>query len=180
MNGDAADLARDEHVVNFQLLREYWPLAYRFAVMITRDEHEAKDIAQEALIKAWRKANTYDASRGTFDSWLWRIVINVARDAGRAAQRRRALWDRLREQHHSPAIDVEQLALNHMDDQALLEAIRRLDKRPRTVIALRFGAGLGYREIGEQMGVSEPAALMATRRALDALRKDLQSKETSE
>jgi DNA-directed RNA polymerase specialized sigma24 family protein len=51
---------------------------------------------------------------------------------------------------------------------------------PRTLIALRFGAGLPYREIGKQMGLSEAAALMATRRALARLRKEIEPKETLE
>jgi DNA-directed RNA polymerase specialized sigma24 family protein len=45
------------------------------------------------------------------------------------------------------------------------------------VIALRFGAHLTYREIGEHLGMTEAAALMATRRALSALRKEIESKE---
>jgi RNA polymerase sigma factor (sigma-70 family) len=73
--------------------------------------------------------------------------------------------------------DVEEAALRHIDDEGLLTAVRRLPKRPRTVIALRFGAQLTYREIGDQLGVTEAAALMATRRALGALRKKIESKE---
>ena len=177
MSARAAEVVAGETELDLNL-EDYWPRAYRFAVMITGNDAEAKDIAQEALIKAWRQAGSYDPHRGTFDAWLWRIVLNVARDAGRAARRRMALWDRLRDHQPSP-VDVESLALDHIDDQALLAAVRRLPKRPRTLIALRFGAHLAYREIGGQMGLSEAATLMATRRALAALRRDLTSLEAS-
>jgi RNA polymerase sigma factor (sigma-70 family) len=53
----------------------------------------------------------------------------------------------------------------------------RLPKRQRTLVALRFGAGLSYREIGHQLGLSEAAALMAVRRALTRLRHELQHRE---
>jgi RNA polymerase sigma factor (sigma-70 family) len=70
--------------------------------------------------------------------------------------------------------------LRRLDDARLLAAVRRLPKRPRTVIALRFGAQLSYREVGAQIGLSEAAALMATRRALARLRLLLQTEEDTD
>lgn len=158
-------------------LGDYWPRAYRFAAMITRNDAEAADIAQEALLRAWHQAGTYDQSRGSFESWLWRIVLNTARDAGRAARRRHALWDRLRTLHSRTLPDAEEIALQRIDDDILRAEICRLPRQPRTIIALRFGGHLSYREIGAQIGVSEAAALMATRRALATLRAQLKAKE---
>jgi RNA polymerase sigma-70 factor (ECF subfamily) len=160
------------------LVEAYWERAYRFAAMVTRSDQESSDIAQEALLKVLRQLDRFDPEQGTFESWLWRIVLNVARDAGRAAGRRQALLDRIRALPlEEPGGDAETAALRHIDDEGLLTAVRGLPKRPRTVIALRFGAQLTYREIGEHLGVTEAAALMATRRALSALRKKIESKE---
>jgi RNA polymerase sigma factor (sigma-70 family) len=61
------------------LLELYWERAYRFAAMITRNQHESADIAQEALLKVLRQLDRFDPDRGSFDSWLWRIVLNVAK-----------------------------------------------------------------------------------------------------
>jgi RNA polymerase sigma-70 factor (ECF subfamily) len=161
-----------------RLLDLSWERAYRFAAMITHNRQESADIAQEALVKVLRQFDRFDPSRGTFESWLWRIVLNVARDAGRAAGRRQALLERLQGFGWTdPRINAEVLALQHISDERLLGAVHRLAKVPRTLIALRFGARLSYREIGEQMGMTEAAALMATRRALALLRKDIESKE---
>lgn len=160
------------------LIERYWDRAYRFAVFITGDTEEASDVAQEALARALAKVSRYDPDRGSFESWLWRIVLNVARDSRRAASRRQRRWERVRRFHWEPALEVEDLALQRLDDRAVLAAVRRLPDRWRAVIALRFGAELTYREIGDQLGISEAAALMATRRALAALKRDL-SKEVS-
>jgi RNA polymerase sigma-70 factor (ECF subfamily) len=161
------------------LIDLYWDRAYRFAAMVTRNDLESADIAQEALLKALRHLNTFDPEQGTFESWLWQIVLNAARDAGRAAGRRQALLDRLKLHGRVTAEgDAEALALRRLDDDHLLSAVRRLPKQPRTVIALRFGAGLSYREMGRQLGVSEAAAVMATRRALATLRRYITSKES--
>ena len=78
-----------------RLVEAYWERAYRFAAMVTRSDQESADIAQDALLKVLRQLDRFDPEQGTFESWLWRIVLNVARDAGRAAGRRQALLDRL-------------------------------------------------------------------------------------
>ena len=141
------------------------------------------DHAQRSGERRYRPRGAYkgawlDPDQGSFESWLWRIVLNVARDAGRSAGRRQALLERIQNFGRDLSVgDAEELALQHLSDEQVLVAVRRLPKRPRTVIAMRFGAHLTYREIGEQLGVSEAAALMTTRRALGALRRDIELKE---
>jgi RNA polymerase sigma factor (sigma-70 family) len=161
------------------LMKRYWHRAYRFSALITRNDQESADIAQEALLKAYRKAELFDPARGPFESWLWQIVLNVARDAGRAASRRRSLIERLGREHASRGgADAELLAIRRLSDQELVAAVRRLPKRSRTLIALRFGAELSFAEIGFQLGLSEAAAVMATRRALNVLRNLIEQEVT--
>jgi RNA polymerase sigma-70 factor (ECF subfamily) len=157
-----------------EVVAGYWSRAFRFAAMVAPGSAESQDIAQEALLLAIRKLHRFDASKGSFDAWLWRIVINVARDAGRASVRRAGLFERLRgERAVAPTGDIEDLALQRIDDAQLLSAVRALNPRQRTLVALRFGAGLTYPEIAAQLRTTEAAALMATRRALDSLRKNM-------
>lgn len=156
-----------------ELCRTYAQRVYRFAAMVARGNAEAEDIAQEALLKAIRKLDAYDARRGSVESWLWSIVVSVARDAGRAAGRRLALWERLsRVPHESES--VESIVLERLSDTQLLEAVRKLPSRDRTLIALRFGAGLDYAATGAAVGISAAAATMAVRRALHTLRGQLE------
>jgi RNA polymerase sigma-70 factor (ECF subfamily) len=143
--------------------------------MVSRNDQDSADLAQEALIQVIRRFHQFDASRGSFDAWLWRIVVNVARDAGRASVRRTALWERLKNFRMADPIDsAETIALRQLTDKELIEALRTLKPRPRTLIALRFGAQLSYASIAAQLGISEAAALMATRRALQILRTNLE------
>jgi RNA polymerase sigma factor (sigma-70 family) len=109
------------------------------------------------------------------DAWLWRIVVNLSRDAGRVASRMALRLERLAAQGGPVSeVSAEALAIRRMDDRDLLAAVRRLPRRHRSVIALRFGAGLTFPEIGEALGVSRLAAVQVMRRALDRLRRDLQ------
>ncbi len=159
------------------LCARYAERVYRFAAMVARNDIEAEDIAQEALERSIRKLGQFDPRRGTIESWLFRIVTNAARDAGRAANRRFALWQRLVAQRIDPeatADEVEERALAHLSDGDVLAAVRRLRPRERTVIALRFGADLDHTSIGAAIGLAPNAARVAVRRALDRLRDHLQ------
>ena len=158
-----------------EVIARYWVDAYRFAAMLAHDAQESQDIAQDALLLVVRKLDRFDPARGSFESWLWRIVLNVARDAGRASVRRASLFDRVqRDAWTAAGADVEDIALQNLGDAELLGAVRALNRRPRTLLALRFGARLSYPEIGAQLGISEAAAIMATRRALAHLRRKLE------
>src|SRR5712692_7870455 len=61
-----------------------------FAVVcrIVRDEGEAEDVLQEAFLRVWQKAGTYDPVLGTPAAWLIRIARNRAIDRLRARQAR--------------------------------------------------------------------------------------------
>jgi RNA polymerase sigma-70 factor (ECF subfamily) len=147
---------------------------YKFAQMVSRDSGDAEDLAQDALERAIRGLKKFDPSKGDLDAWLWRIVVNAGRDAGRIARRERVLVERLTGHWW-----VEQRVVDVSDGfsgDELLAAVRALSPRHRAVIALRYGADLDYRRVGLALGISEAAALMTTRRALSNLRTRL-SKE---
>jgi RNA polymerase sigma-70 factor (ECF subfamily) len=145
--------------------------------MLCRNSADSEDLAQEALLKAMRNLDRFDPDRGTIDSWLWQIVINAARDAGRASTRAEALWARiaLAQMATRSTDDVELLALRRLNDAELLAEVRRLPRRYRTLIALRFGAELNYQEIGALLHEGPAALRQSVRRALKALRIRLES-----
>lgn len=149
---------------------QYAVAVCRFAAMAARTPSEADDIAQEALLRAVRGLSSFDTRRGSIEAWLWRIVANVAHDHQRAERRRFALWTRLSGFWDSPAESAESLALDRIDNSRLLEAVREMPPRGRTLLALRFGADLDLRAVGLALGMSEATAGTAVRRALEKLR----------
>ena len=148
----------------------YAPAVCRFAAMAARTPSEADDIAQEALLRAVRGLASFDERRGSIEAWLWRIVANVAHDHQRAERRRFALWTRIREFRESPTESVESLALDRIDNAKLLEAVREMAPRDRTLLALRFGADLDLQAVGLALGLSEATAGKAVLRAMEKLR----------
>lgn len=152
----------------------YLPRIHRFAAMVSPPQADPDDLTQEACVRALERARQYDATRGTLDAWLWRIVVNLAKDAGRASRRSELLAARLvRRDSVAPLTCPETVALNRIRDDALVAAVRRLPRRHRTVVAMRYGAGLTTVEIAEFLGTTRMATAKTLRRALDRLRTDL-------
>ena len=65
-----------------RLVVEHLPAALRFALRLTRDEHAAEDVVQEALCRVLRQWRTY-RGEASFKTWFLQIVVNVDRDRRR-------------------------------------------------------------------------------------------------
>jgi RNA polymerase sigma factor (sigma-70 family) len=156
------------------LCQTYAGRVFKFAQLVSADSNNAEDLAQDSLERAIRGLKTFDPAKGEVEGWLWRIVVNACRDAGRIAGRQRLVFESLADRW---SVDEETVDLGAQPRTAeVLEAVRSLSPRHRGVIALRYGADLNYRQIGRALGISEAAALMATRRALANLRTRLSQK----
>lgn len=66
-----------------RIVVRYGPLALRLAARIAPDRESAEDIAQEAMVRIWRRAADFDASRARLTTWLYRIVVNLCIDLRR-------------------------------------------------------------------------------------------------
>ncbi len=113
---------------------------YKFAHLVSTDSTDAEDLAQDALERALRGLNTFNPARGEIEGWLWRIVVNAGRDAGRIAGRQRLVFELLADRW---ATDEKVADLgDQLRTEEVLVAVRELSSRHRAVIALRFGGDL--------------------------------------
>ena len=153
-----------------ELCREYADRVYRFANMVARDDLEADDLAQTALVHALRALPGFDPDRGEVTGWLWRIVVNAARDHQRSAKRRELLFLRLKALRGGPAPIDDVFEPPGITDEKLFQAVRELSPLQRSVVALCFGGDLEWGDVGAALGISRSAAAAAGHRALVALR----------
>lgn len=145
--GDPAALA--------QLIAEYRPRIYSFALSQLRQREDAEDVTQETFVRMVRMLGAY-SGRGAFRAWLYRIATNVCRDH----QRRRA-QDRSRT---IPDLEASEAAApGDVQDQVssaltLAAAIGRLPDKYREVVTLQWLEQLSPGEIAEILG--RPANLV--------------------
>jgi RNA polymerase sigma-70 factor (ECF subfamily) len=78
-----AGLASSESSVAIAFVRRFQRRVYGVALAVVGDPVLAEDVAQQAFEKAWRRASSFDASRGSVASWLTAITHNLAIDAVR-------------------------------------------------------------------------------------------------
>ena len=153
-------------------LAECGPLAYRVARGVLRNSADAEDVAQEALLRAYR---SFDRLRdhGRFRAWLVRISFRLALDRLRSAKRREqrdGLWSQ--PAHRPPAATAEDLAASSEFQAHLDRALEELPDKLRLVLLLAAMEGHTIDEIASLLGI--PAGTVKSR--IFAARKQLSEK----
>lgn len=133
-----------------------------------RDDAEAEDVAQEAMLRLWQQAAALDVGELGVRPWLRRVASNLCIDRIRAG-RRVDVTDEVPEQEAEPdqLVGLEQKDLAARVDAAL----RALPERQRIALTLFQYDGLSQIEIGEKLGVSDEAVESLLSRARRTLRK---------
>ena len=129
-------------------------LLFRIALKIVLEEETAEDLVHDSFIKAREKQMVFPSMNdATF--WLIRVVKNASlnyakRKVREANAYHKALYEG-RQHMESGEVDL----LKKEARQIALEAINKLPENLRAVIVLREYADMNYKEIGDQLGISE-------------------------
>jgi RNA polymerase sigma-70 factor, ECF subfamily len=135
-------------------LTECGPLAYRVARGVLRNNADAEDVAQEALLRAYRSFDRLQ-DRSRFRGWLVRIAFRIALDRLRSSKRRELRddeWSRPERQPRAPT--VEDLAVSNQFQAQLDRALEELPEKLRLVLLLAAMEGHTIKKISELVGVS--------------------------
>jgi RNA polymerase sigma-70 factor, ECF subfamily len=131
-------------------------------------------------LKVWRSAHTFDPSRGSFSTWLYRVTRSCALDLYRKrAKKVRQVSDgamyiaAARDSSDDPQEIVDESWLSWRVSRAL----EVLDAPHREVIDLAYFGGLSQREISERTGVPLGTVKTRTASAYRSLRKELLAQE---
>lgn len=163
-----AGIASGDATAVTTLVRRYQARVYGLALRVTDDSWLAEEVAQDAFVRAWRYATSYDARRGPVDMWLLTIARNVSVDAVRP--RRDFPVDPERLGRTPPSVsdrpEYEQV-------EPVLAGLRSLPAEQARPIVLATVYGLTAREIAEQEGIPLGTAKTRIRRGLRRLRAAL-------
>jgi len=121
---------------------------YRLARRISRDPEEARDLVQDAFLRAARRPGSVPLPEKEAEAWLVRVLINLCRDR----ERRAAVRRRKKPEPRLPGPDPERAAVARATVQA---AVGRLRPRQRAVIVLHELEELPVRRVAELLGLAQ-------------------------
>ena len=153
-----------------QIISPYEKLIYNIAYKYMGNTEDAKDIAQEALIKIYLNIKSCK-SLDTFKAWSAKITVNTALDALRKRTRKSA--DVLEESVASAADGPEQTVIHNEDKKRVKDAINSLSEEHRTMIILRDLEGFSYDELAKITGIAMGTVKSRLSRARITLREQL-------
>jgi RNA polymerase sigma-70 factor (ECF subfamily) len=128
------------------------------ALRITGDQELAEDVTHEVFLRVWRRAETFDPTRGRAIAWLLTVTHNYALNELRHPRRRQSpslerddepAWLSLID----PAADTEREACDAEERRLLVHALATLPPPQRDVIVAAFYGGLSHAQIAERQGL---------------------------
>ena len=189
MNQTAQQDLRDEEIVALcqrgqtevfeVLVRKYMEKAFRIALDFTHNTEEAKDLSQEAFLRAFSRIKQFDG-RSSFYTWFYRLVVNICLDHTR--RKGRVIWERLEKEAESGTATVEIADGSSLPEEEAIagEAKRRADltleampNKQRTAFLLRNHQGLSIPDIAKVMKTTEGTVRVYLHRAVATLRQSL-------
>ena len=164
-----------------ELVAEHQRMVYQLSLNLLGDHNEALDLSQEVFLRVFRTIHGF-RGQSALRTWIYRIVVNQARNRQRWWRRRHrsqqvSLDDHINAHGELPAPGNGGSPDRMLSQKQLAERIRvSLDRLPfdqRTAIVLREIDGLSYEEIGFSLGIAVGTVKSRLARAREALRAQL-------
>jgi RNA polymerase sigma-70 factor (ECF subfamily) len=176
-----ARCAKGDQAACAELVAEHQRMVYQLAFHLLGDREEALDLSQDVFMRVFRTLPQF-RGHSQLRTWIYRIVVNHARNRQRWWRRRhrasQVSLDQHLERHVEPSGNPQVAPDNVLAQKRLASQLRRaLDALPfdqRSVIVLREIDGLSYDEIAFSLGVTLGTVKSRLTRARRALRDVLQ------
>lgn len=174
---EEAELARQSKTDTRAFSRLYDAYFYRvygYVYVRVGDRAVTDDLVSTIFLRAIERIDGYQEERGEFGPWLFRIahnaVVDYYRRNARTRQREVPLEEIVETLGSRP---TERQTFDHLSDAELLAHVARLDARAREIIALKFAAGLGNKQIAALLGLNDTHVAVILYRAMKQLRRQL-------
>jgi RNA polymerase sigma-70 factor (ECF subfamily) len=154
------------------VVAKYADVVYTMAYRLTGDDEEARDLAQDVLIRLHKGLAKY--REGNFEGWLYRTTVNAFRD--RLRKRKRLREDVLPEEPpgmKTTGIVEEEVQRGELHD-VVQRALVKLPAEYRETVVLRDLEGRSYEEIAQILGIPAGTVRSRIHRGREALRQLLE------
>jgi RNA polymerase sigma-70 factor (ECF subfamily) len=143
-----------------ELFDRYKDKVYSIALRYSGDPVVAQDIAQDTFLKLFAGIGAF-RGQASFDSWLYRLVVNACFDEKRKTRRLTPLVDGFLDFFAAPGASALDEVLKAEMSAHVRSVVETLPPDQRMVIVLRYTEGLSYEEIAAILGC--PAGTIASR-----------------
>ena len=176
-----ARCAAGDEVACTELVAEHQRMVFQLAIHLLGDREEALDLSQEVFLNVFRTIGRF-RGQSALRTWIYRIVINQARNRQRWWRRRHraeqvSLEERIENREFLPPADAlaepDRMFGRKELASRIWQALTALPFDQRTAIVLREIDGLSYDEIAFSLGVAVGTVKSRLTRAREALRAQL-------
>ncbi len=170
-----------DHEAFRTLVERYQGRAYRLALRVLGDEEQARDVVQEAFLKAYSALDRFEG-RSRFYTWLYRLVFNLCIDAkrrDRSADQVEWSEEQSLDVAPSPGLGASDAGSPNRElerkelRELMARAIEQLPADARRTFVLREVDGLSYAEIAEALGIPKGTVMSRLHHARRRLRAAL-------
>lgn len=157
-----------EHIFETHYKRVYNFIAFRL-----NNHSEAEELVSAVFEKVIAKYHTYKPSHAPIEAWIISIAKNVVNDYYRRSNKWKFFPLEFLSDESSDIGKPEENAIMSENNAALLKALKTLNDRERTIIAMKFAAGLKHVEIAKIMSLSESNVAIIIYRSMKKMRASI-------
>lgn len=165
-----------EHQALTYYFHTYYQRVYNYIYYRVQGKHTAEDLTSQVFEKLMESLNQYNQGRGPFEVWLFAIARNVVNDHYRKLKRQQFFSLEALKALTAKEGNPEEVIAQGDTHRELMEALRTLSAREQHLIALKYGADLGNKEIAPLMNLSESNVGVILHRTMVKLKKAIERK----
>ncbi|MHB8896456.1 MAG: RNA polymerase sigma factor [Candidatus Geothermincolia bacterium] len=152
-----------------QICDHYVPKIYNFILKRVGNVQDAEDVTSIVFEKVVVNMGTFDETKASFTTWIYRIATNSVTDFYRSKGRRKesSLDDEAASEPAGAGDDLDRADLYIV----MLDLLKQLPQKYQEAVTLRYFGGLRVQEVAEALGITESAASKRILRGLDELKE---------
>ncbi|MGH9118601.1 MAG: sigma-70 family RNA polymerase sigma factor [Acidimicrobiales bacterium] len=144
---------------------------YGLILRVVRDPAQAEEVAQEAMVDVWRRASSFDSTRGSAITWVLTLAHRRAVDRVRSAQSAGERERKVAARDATAGFDevTEQVAVR-LEQQQVRRCLGSLTDLQKEAVTLAYYGGYTYRQVADLLSVPLPTVKTRMRDGLVRLR----------
>ena len=151
----------------------YHKALYGICIQVLQKQELAEDALQKSFVKIWKKARTYDSSKGKFYTWMLNICRNTAIDIYRSESRKQSIQD---EEFNVHLLEHIRSTETNTDVIDLKDRVEKLEQKYSEVLRLSYLGGYTQKEISKLLQMPLGTVKTRMRTAIQQLRNIYVSK----